>query len=122
MTHDRASHPAYAPSHRLVWLFGAGASQATHDALVASGAQVLIQDLEDFTPPALRPQARLMAPALFRAARAAGSMVCVRINALDQEGLIDLQAVMPHRPDVIAYPKAERALDMAALAEHITRL
>ncbi|MEY3912393.1 MAG: hypothetical protein RL509_437, partial [Pseudomonadota bacterium] len=91
-------------------------------ALVASGAQVLIQDLEDFTPPALRPQARSMAPALFRAARAAGSMVCVRINALEQEGLIDLQAVMPHRPDVIAYPKAERALDMAALAEHITRL
>ncbi|MEY3627917.1 MAG: HpcH/HpaI aldolase/citrate lyase family protein [Burkholderiaceae bacterium] len=122
MTHDRASHPAYAPSHRLVWLFGAGASQETHEALVASGAQVLIQDLEDFTPPALRPQARSMAPALFRAARAAGSMVCVRINALDQDGLIDLQAVMPHRPDVIAYPKAERALDMAALAEHITRL
>lgn len=122
MTHDRVSHPAYAPSHRLVWLFGAGASQETHDALVASGAQVLIQDLEDFTPPALRPQARSMAPALFRAARAAGSMVCVRINALDQDGLIDLQAVMPHRPDVIAYPKAERALDMAALAEHITRL
>jgi citrate lyase subunit beta/citryl-CoA lyase len=111
-----------APSHRLVWLFGAGASQATHDAMVASGAQVLIQDLEDFTPPALRPQARAMAPALFRAAWAAGSLVCVRINALDQEGLIDLQAVMPHRPDVIAYPKAERAIDMAALAEHITRL
>ncbi len=110
------------PSHRLVWLFGAGASPETHDAMVASGAQVLIQDLEDFTPPALRPQARAMAPALFHAARAAGLLVCVRINALDQEGLTDLQAVMPHRPDVIAYPKAERALDMAALSEQITRL
>ena len=116
------AYPAYAPSHRLVWLFGAGASQDTHDAMVASGAQVLIQDLEDFTPPALRPQARAMAPALFRSARAAGSMVCVRINLLSQEGLVDLEAVMPHRPDVISYPKAERALDMAALSEHIGRL
>lgn len=114
--------PAYTPSQRLVWLFGAGASRDTHDAMVASGAQVLIQDLEDFTPPVLRPQARAMAPELFRAARLAGSMVCVRINPLDQEGLVDLAAVMPHRPDVIAYPKAERAIDMAALAEQITRL
>lgn len=116
------AYPAYAPSHRLVWLFGAGASQDTHDAMVASGAQVLIQDLEDFTPPALRPQARVMAPALFRSARAAGSMVCVRINALDQDGVMDLNAVMPHRPDVIAYPKAERAHDMVALAEQISQL
>ena len=115
-------HPVYAPSHRLVWLFGAGASQDTHDAMVASGAQVLIQDLEDFTPPPLRSQARAMAPELFQAARASGSMVCVRINLLSQEGMTDLEAVMPYRPDVIAYPKAERALDMAALAEQITRL
>lgn len=115
-------HPVYAPSHRLVWLFGAGASRDTHDAMVASGAQVLIQDLEDFTPPPLRAQARAMAPELFQAARAAGSMVCARINLLSQEGMADLDAVMPHRPDVIAYPKAERALDMAALAEQITRL
>ena len=117
-----AAQLGYAPSHRLVWLFSAGASQETHDAVVASGAQVLIQDLEDFTPPPLRPQARAMAPALFRAARAAGTMVCVRINPLDQDGVIDLEAVMPHRPDVISYPKAERALDMARLSEQITRL
>ena len=117
-----AARPGYAPSHRLVWLFSAGASQETHDAVVASGAQVLIQDLEDFTPPPLRPQARAMAPALFRAARAAGTMVCVRINPLDQDGVTDLEAVMPHRPDVISYPKAERALDMARLSEQITRL
>lgn len=117
-----AARPGYAPSHRLVWLFSAGASQETHDAVVASGAQVLIQDLEDFTPPPLRPQARAMAPALFRAARAAGTMVCVRINSLDQDGVTDLEAVMPHRPDVISYPKAERALDMARLSEQITRL
>ena len=117
-----SSHPVYAPSQRLVWLFGAGASSETHRAMVASGAQVLIQDLEDFTPPALRAQARAMAPALFQAARAAGSMVCVRINPLSQEGGVDLEAVMPHRPDVIAYPKAERAWDMAALSEHMGRL
>jgi citrate lyase subunit beta/citryl-CoA lyase len=114
--------PFHAPSNRLVWLFCAGASQAAHEATVASGAQILIQDLEDFTPPALREQARAMVPGLFRSARDAGMMVCVRINLLNQEGLIDLAAVMPHRPDVIAYPKAERAVDMAALSEHIGRL
>lgn len=114
--------PHYAPSHRLVWLFCAGASLSAHEATVTSGAQILIQDLEDFTPPELRPQARAMAPDLFKAARARGTMVCVRINLLSQEGLVDLEAVMPHRPDVISYPKAERALDMAALSEHIGRL
>ena len=119
---QQVERPQHAPSHRLVWLFGAGASRETHDAMVASGAQVLIQDLEDFTPPALRPQARAMTPGLIRAAGAAGAMVCVRINLLDQEGLVDLEAVMPHAPSVIAYPKAERAVDMAALSEHITRL
>jgi citrate lyase subunit beta/citryl-CoA lyase len=117
-----SAFPAYPPSNRLVWLFSAGASAQAHEAVVASGAQVIIQDLEDFTPPALRPQGRAMAPELFRAARAAGSMVCVRINLLSQEGLVDLEAVMPHRPDVIAYPKAERAMDMAALSEQISRL
>lgn len=90
--------------------------------MVASRPQVIIQDLEDGTPSALRAQGRAMTPELFKAARAAGSMVCVRINLLDEDGLTDLDSVMPHRPDVIAYPKAERALDMARLSEQLSRL
>jgi citrate lyase subunit beta / citryl-CoA lyase len=51
---------------RRTWLFGAGADADAHRAMTASGADVLIQDLEDFTPPARRPQARLMAAPLYR--------------------------------------------------------
>jgi citrate lyase subunit beta/citryl-CoA lyase len=83
---------------------------------------VLVQDLEDFTPPAQRMQARARAHVLFQRWRDAGAMVCVRINPLETEGYLDLQAVMPARPDIIAYPKTAgafqvRALDMA-IATH----
>jgi citrate lyase subunit beta/citryl-CoA lyase len=110
------------PEARRVWLFGAGDDAAMHEQMAACGADVLIQDLEDFTPPAQRVQARARAPALFQRWRDAGAMVCVRINPLETEGYLDLQAVMPARPDIIAYPKAAgayaiRALD-AAISSH----
>lgn len=103
------------------WLFGPGADAGAHRTMAASGAHVLIQDLEDFTPPALRPQARALAPTLYAQWRAAGARACVRINDLDGEGRDDLRAVMPARPDIVAYPKADGAAAMrtldAALAE-----
>ena len=55
----------------------------------------LIQDLEDFTPPNLRPHARSLAATLFQQWRDANALVCVRINALEGEGLEDLKMVMP---------------------------
>lgn len=104
-----------APALRRTWLFGAGADRAAHGAMTASGADVLIQDLEDFTPPARRPEARALAPALYRQWRAAGALVCVRINPLETDGHLDLQDVMPGQPDIVAYPKAADALHMRAL-------
>jgi len=98
-----------------LWLFGPGADAAVHDAMAASGADVLIQDLEDFTPPPRRAEARALAPALYERWRAGGARVCVRINALDGEGPRDLAAVVPARPDLVAYPKAGTAADMRAL-------
>ena len=71
--------------HRT-WLFGPGADAAAHAAMAASGASVLIQDLEDFTPPPLRPRARDMAVALYDTWRAAGAVPCVRINTLEADG------------------------------------
>lgn len=110
------------PDLRRTWLFGPGADARSHAALAASGADVLIMDLEDFTPPALRAQARAAAVDVLQAWRAAGPLVCVRINALDGEGPLDLAAVMPARPDIVAYPMAAsgdqmRQLD-ALLAGH----
>ena len=105
---------------RLVWLFGPGANPATHQKMAEVGAQVLIQDLEDFTPPNLRAQARALASTLYPAWRLAGALVCVRINSLESEGLTDLAAVMPFRPDIIAYPKAAGAEAIQALAQAMT--
>jgi citrate lyase subunit beta / citryl-CoA lyase len=109
------------PDLRLVWLFGPGANPATHQQMAEVGAQVLIQDLEDFTPPNLRLQARALASTLYPAWRLAGALVCVRINSLESEGLTDLAAVMPFRPDIIAYPKAAGAEAIQALAQAMTR-
>ena len=114
-----SSKTASNPSLRLTWLFGAGADAASHDEMTASGAQVLIQDLDDFTPPALRPTARQASAALFGRWRAAAALVCVRINSLETEGLVDLAAVLPLRPDIIAYPKADGAAIIKALDQRI---
>jgi citrate lyase subunit beta/citryl-CoA lyase len=99
------------------WLFGAGADAAVHEALAASGADVLIQDLEDFTPPARRPEARALAAALYPRWRAAGARAAVRINRLEDEGRIDLAQVVRARPDIVAYPKAASGAEMRALDE-----
>lgn len=101
------------------WLFGAGADTAVHSAMAQAGADVLIQDLEDFTPPARRPEARALAADLYARWRAAGALACVRINALAEEGHTDLRAAIPARPDVVAYPKASTAAEMRALDDAI---
>ena len=111
-----------APALRRTWLFGPGADRAAHAAMAESGADVLIQDLEDFTPPARRHEARALAPALYRSWREAGALVCVRINPLDADGYLDLQDVMPGRPDIVAYPKSATALHMRALDVSLTTL
>src|SRR4030088_2878947 len=48
---------------RRTWLFVPGADPRAHAAAARSGADVIILDLEDFTPPALRAQARELSPA-----------------------------------------------------------
>jgi citrate lyase subunit beta / citryl-CoA lyase len=108
------------PDLRRTWLFGAGADQAMHGAMAASGADVLIHDLEDYTPPERRAEARALAPALYQRWRDGGALVCVRINTLESVGYIDLQAVMQARPDIVAYPKAASAFHIRALDVAIT--
>jgi citrate lyase subunit beta/citryl-CoA lyase len=46
------------PDLRRTWLFGPGADAQAHEAMEASGADALIVDLEDFTPPPRRDEAR----------------------------------------------------------------
>ena len=102
------------------WLFGPGADAAAHEQMLASGADALIVDLEDFTPPARRDEARRRLPSLIERARAAHRVTVVRVNALDADGPADLAAAMPARPDVIAYPMASSDAQMRALDAAIT--
>jgi citrate lyase subunit beta/citryl-CoA lyase len=106
---------------RRTWLFGPGAGEASHAAMRTSGADVLIVDLEDFTPAERRREARAGLDALLVSWRASGSVTAVRINALDGDGLDDLAAAMPARPDVIAYPMASSGEQMRALDDAISR-
>jgi citrate lyase subunit beta/citryl-CoA lyase len=50
--------PVRDPDLRRMWLFGPGADTNVHATMAASGADVLIADLEDFTPPDRRAEAR----------------------------------------------------------------
>ena len=90
-------------------------------AAALSGADVLIQELEDFTSPAQRPAARALAADLFAAWRAAGVVVAVRVNPLDRDGMEDLAAVMRGRPDIVALPKVAEAAHIVRLDEAVTR-
>ena len=69
------------------WLFLEGANEPVLRAAALSGADVLIQELEDFTSPTQRPAARALAADLYAAWRAAGVVVAVRVNPLDRDGM-----------------------------------
>lgn len=106
---------------RRSWLFGPGADAEAHAAMLRSDADVLIVDLEDFTPPARRDAARANLASLLQRWRDAGRMTVVRINALDADGPVDLAAAMPASPDVVAYPMAVSATQMRDLDAAITQ-
>ncbi len=106
---------------RRTWLFGGGADARTHDAMLACGADVLIVDLEDLTPPGRRDEARRTVTGLLARWRQAGRTAAVRINALDADGAADLAAAMPGRPHVVAYPMSETAVQLRALHDAVAR-
>lgn len=103
------------------WLFVDGADDTIIAAATRSGADVLIQELEDFTPPLLRPKARALAPELYRAWREAGAVVAVRVNPLDADGMDDLASVMRGKPDIVALPKVAEPAHVAALDAAVGR-
>lgn len=110
------------PELRRSWLFVPGADRAALEAAAASGADVLIQELEDFTPPSRRAEARAMAPAIYRQWRDAGRLAAVRVNPLAGDGMDDLEAAMAGRPDIVLLPKVDRPGLVAELAAAVDRL
>ena len=101
---------------RRTWLFVPGADPAAHQAAARSGADVLVLELEDFTPPEL--VARELSREVFDRWRKAGALAAVRINPLETCGNDDLRSVLAGRPDVImmskvAFPQQVIALEKA---------
>ncbi|MDH4094136.1 MAG: CoA ester lyase [Betaproteobacteria bacterium] len=101
---------------RRTWLFVPGADGDAHAAAARSGADVLIQELEDFTPPGLRPKARALAAGLYDRWRSAGALAAVRVNPLETCGREDLAAVLAGRPDVVLMSKVDAPEQVRALA------
>ena len=102
---------------RRTWLFVPGADEAAHEAAAQCAADVLIQELEDFTPPAMRDTARGLAMNLYARWRAAGKVVAVRVNPLETCGRDDLAAVLAAKPDVVMMSKVAKPEQVRALAE-----
>ena len=101
----RQSRPLRDTSLCRSWLFLPGADAKALAAAPDSGADVLIQELEDFTPPERRREAHALAPALYDRWRAAAAVAAVRVNPIEAGGVDDLAAVMRGRPDIVMLPK-----------------
>lgn len=109
------------PQLRRSWLFLAGADR---DALVEggrSGADVLIQEIETFTPPARRPAARALSEEVLAGWRDAGVLTSVRVDLPEHGGLDDLQVAMRGRPDIVMMSFVSTPEQVIALDEAITR-
>jgi citrate lyase subunit beta/citryl-CoA lyase len=106
---------------RRCWLFLPGADEAALLAASESGADVLIQELEDFTPPEQLPRARRVAADLYSQWRAAGIIAAVRINPFETKGRDDLAAVMRGRPDVVLMSKVAEPTQVEALHREVER-
>ncbi len=111
-----------APDLWRCWLFLPGAEKAALLAASRRGADVLIQELEDFTPPERRAAARALAPEILAYWRQAGLLAAVRVNPLAGEGRADLAAVMRGRPDIVSLPKIAEPAQVTALDAEVTRL
>jgi len=109
------------PKSLRSWLFVDGADEAALAAGPKSEADVLIQELEDFTPPELRPHARKISPEVIAVWKMAGAVSAVRINPLDGDGTADLKAIMRGAPDIVMLPKTRNPAHIVELSDAIER-
>jgi citrate lyase subunit beta/citryl-CoA lyase len=126
MTHSHGHPKRRPPSLRRTWLFVAGADAAAQAAALEANPDVIVPDLEDFTPPPLRPRGREMILSLLEKARKRGIVAGVRVNPLAAEGRNDLAVVIQAKPDVVLLPKTtapEQVVELdRAITDHERRL
>ena len=104
------------------WLFVTAIDKAEISAAASSGADAVIVDLEDFTPPHLRAEGRAALKDTLSIIADGGALPCVRINptgSADHDD--DLIAALDAGAHVIALPKATSAAELHDLAAAIDR-
>jgi citrate lyase subunit beta / citryl-CoA lyase len=99
---------------RRSWLFVPGADEAAHKAAARCGADVIVLELEDFTPPGLRAKARALSRKAFALWRRAGAVAAVRVNPLETCGREDLAGLA--RADIVMMSKVASPQQVNALA------
>jgi citrate lyase subunit beta / citryl-CoA lyase len=105
------------------WLFVPGAEREAHKAALESGADAILIEFEDFTPPQRREEARTLVADVFAAAKARNIVIGARINPLETEdGPKDLAAVMAAGPDIVAMPKVVTGSQVQVLGRAVTAL
>ena len=114
--------PRRPPFLRRAWIFVPGMDLDTQRTAVAGGADVVVADLEEFTAPADRPEARLRIAALMAQCRAHRVVGAMRVNRLEADGRDDLAGVMPGRPELVFLPHVETAVQIEALCAELTTL
>jgi citrate lyase subunit beta/citryl-CoA lyase len=103
-------------------LFVPGSSAKMMAKAAASGADVIILDLEDAVHPDAKAAARQLVSETLAASASGTPARYVRVNALDSEWCAgDLEAVLPSRPDGIMLPKAVGSEDLHRLSDLIDR-
>ena len=108
---------------RRSWLFVGAADKNAILTSYDSGADVCIQEFEDFCLPELRHEARLMMPDVLSDWRARKIVATVRINPLENpDGLRDLDAAMRAGADAILLPKANTKEQIVLLQKHINEM
>ena len=100
---------------RRTWLLVPGADPAARQAAARSGADVLVLELEDFTPPQLRPRARELSREAFERWRKAGAIPAVRISPLETCGDLLGRGVLAGRPGIVMMSKVAAPEQVIAL-------
>lgn len=122
----RARPPAFPASRRRSWLFVPGLDSAAQRRALASGADVLVADLEELTAPQDRAAACIRVVDFLGECRQAGVAAAVRINSLRHGGQFELEKIIEGAPDAVLTSQADAARHIeeldALLAACETRL
>jgi citrate lyase subunit beta/citryl-CoA lyase len=105
------------------WLFAPGDSERKMEKARASGADIVIIDLEDAVAEPQKPAARKSVLSFLTAHPADAARLWVRINPMQTYlALADLAAIMPGRPGGVMLPKPRGRADAELLGHYLSAL